>query len=95
MQPQLLRISESVRSHTYLILSSQASGRSRIVGNTASALTAQKSFLSNFENVVNRKIDIWEEINDIKTHSLMHHEMAHIWARIQVFDQLFKKVGDY
>ena len=36
----LLRISESVRAYAYLILSSQASARSIIVGNTASALTA-------------------------------------------------------
>ena len=33
----------------YLILSSQASARSRIVENTASALTSQKAFLNNFE----------------------------------------------
>ena len=37
----LLRISESVRACAYLILSSQASARSEIVGNTVSALTAQ------------------------------------------------------
>ena len=49
----LLRISESVRAYAYLILSSQASARSSIVGNTASALTAQSAFLNNFENVVN------------------------------------------
>ena len=48
----LLRISESVISYAYLILSSQASARSSIVANTASALTAQKAFLNNFENVV-------------------------------------------
>ena len=36
----LLKISESVRAYAYLILRSQASARSRIVGNTASALTA-------------------------------------------------------
>ena len=47
----LLRISESVRAHTYLILSSQVSARSSIVGNTASALTAQSAFLNNFENI--------------------------------------------
>ena len=33
----LLKISESVRAYAYLILSSQASARSSIVGNTASA----------------------------------------------------------
>ena len=40
----LLRILESVRAYAYLILSSQASARSGIVGNTASALTAQSAF---------------------------------------------------
>ena len=40
----LLRILESVRGYAYLILSSQASARSSIVGNTASALTAQSAF---------------------------------------------------
>ena len=50
----LLRISESVRAYAFLILSPQASARSSIVGNTASALTAQSAFLNNFENVVNR-----------------------------------------
>ena len=40
----LLRISESFRAYAYLILSSQASARSSIVGNTASALTAQSAF---------------------------------------------------
>ena len=58
----LLKISESVRAYAYLILSSQASARSSIVGNTASALTAQSAFLNNFENIVNRRVDIWEDI---------------------------------
>ena len=57
----LLKISESVRACTYLILSSQASARSGIVGNTASALTAQSAFLDNFENVVNCRVDIRED----------------------------------
>ena len=58
----LLKISESVRAYAYLILSSQASARSRIVGNTASALTAQSAFLINFENVVNGRVNIQEDI---------------------------------
>ena len=58
----LLRISESVRAYAYLILSSQVSARSGIVGNTASVLTAQSAFLNNFENVVNRRVDIREDI---------------------------------
>ena len=58
----LLRISESVRAYAYLILSSQASARSSIIGNSASSLTAQSAFLNNFENVVNRKADIQEDV---------------------------------
>ena len=58
----LLRISESVRAYAYLILSSQASARSSIVGNMASSLTAQSAFFNNFENVVNRRLDIFEDI---------------------------------
>ena len=58
----LLRISQSIRAYAYLILSSQACARSSIVGNTVSALTAQKAFLNNFQNVVNSSIDIQENI---------------------------------
>ena len=57
----LYGISESVRAYAYLILSSQASARSSIIGNTASALTTQSAFLNNFENVVNRRVDIRED----------------------------------
>ena len=45
-----------------LILSSKASARSSIIANTASALTAQSAFLNNFENVVNSRVDIREDI---------------------------------
>ena len=58
----LFKISESVRAYAYLILSSQASARSGIVGNTASALAAQSVFLNNFEEIVNRRVDIREDI---------------------------------
>ena len=58
----LLRISESVRAYAYLILSSQASARSSIVRNLASSLTAQSAFLNNFEDIVNRKVDVREDI---------------------------------
>ena len=58
----LLGISESIRAYAYLILSSQVSARSGIVGNTGSALTAQSAFLDNFENVVNCRVDIREDI---------------------------------
>ena len=58
----LYKISESVRAYAYLILSFQASARSGIVSNKVSALTAQSAFLNNFENVVNRRVDIREDI---------------------------------
>ena len=58
----LLKISESVRAYAFLILSSQASARSSIVGNTASALTAQSAFLNNFEDIVNCSVNIQEDI---------------------------------
>ena len=58
----LLRISESVRAYAFLILSSQASARSSIIGNSASSLTAQSAFLNNFENVVNHRVDIREDV---------------------------------
>ena len=32
--------------------------RSSIIENTTSALTAQSAFLNNFENVVNRRVNI-------------------------------------
>ena len=58
----LLKILESVRSYAFLILSSQASARSSIIGNSASSLTAQSAFLNNFENVVNRSVNIQKDI---------------------------------
>ena len=41
--------------------------RSNIVANRASALTAQKAFLNNFENVVNCRVDIRKDIEGILT----------------------------
>ena len=46
----------------FLILSSQASAGSSIIGNSASSLTAQSAFSNNFENVVNRSVNIQEDI---------------------------------
>ena len=76
----LYRISESVRAYAYLILSSQASATSSIIENTASALTARSAFLNNFENVVNRRVNIQE---DIKTLLVMHQVRSIIaWEKI-------------
>ena len=58
----ILKISESVRAYAYLILSSQASARSSIIENLASALTAQSAFLNNSENIVNQRVNIREDL---------------------------------
>ena len=58
----LQKLSETVRDYTYLILTSQTSTRSQIVGPTARNLDAQKVFLNTFENIVNRRVDIPEDI---------------------------------
>lgn len=58
----LVRISESVRAYAYLVLSSQASARSSILGNDSSSLTAQRVFMNNFDDIVNRRVNIQEDI---------------------------------
>ena len=80
----LYKISESVRAYAYLILSSQASARSSIVENTASAFTAQSAFLDNFENVVNRRVDIKEDIKRYQTLSV-----THLVRSITVWEKMF------
>ena len=77
----LYRISESVRAYAYLILSSQASARSSIIENTASALTAQSGFLNNFEDIVNRRVNI----QDIKTLSVTHlAKLITVWDKTSI-----------
>ena len=81
----LLRISESVRSYAFLILSSQASARSSIVGNTASALTAQSAFLNNFEDIENQRVDIREDIKRYQdtlsyTSSKVHYSVGEVFT---------------
>ena len=58
----LQKLSETVRDYTYLILTSQTSMRSPIVGHEARNLDAQNVFLNTFENIVNRRVDIPEDI---------------------------------
>ena len=58
----LQKISESVRDYAYLILTSQISTRGQIVGHEARNLDAQRTFLNSFENIVNRRVNIPEDI---------------------------------
>ena len=79
----LLRISESVRAYAYLILSSQSCVRSSIIANTASALTAQRAFLNNFKNVMNRRVDIEKTLNVNKRPSVTNRAMSiTAWEKI-------------
>ena len=56
------KLSESVRDYAYLILMSQTSTRGPIVGHEARNLDAQCTFLNTFENIVNRRVNIPEDI---------------------------------
>ena len=47
---------------TYLILMSQTSTRGQIIGHTAQNSDAQQVFLNTFENIINRRVDIPEDI---------------------------------
>ena len=56
------KLSKSVRDYAYLILTSQTSTRGPIVGHEARNLDAQRTFLNTFENIVNRRVNIPEDI---------------------------------
>ena len=58
----LQKLSESVRDYAYLILTSQTSTRGPVVGHEARNLDAQQTFLNTFENIINRRVNIPEDI---------------------------------
>ena len=60
-KPGIKKLSESVRDYAYLILTSQTSTRSQIIGSGASEFDAQQTFLNTFENIVVRRVDIPED----------------------------------
>ena len=60
-KPGIETLSKLVRDYAYLILTSQASTRSQIIGFGASELDAQRMFLNTFENIVVRRVDIPED----------------------------------
>ena len=61
-KPGIEKLSESVRDYAYLILTSQTSTRSQIIGFGASEFDAQRLFLNIFENIVVRKL-IFQKTN--------------------------------
>ena len=58
----LQKLSKSVRDYAYLILTSQTSTRGPIVGHEAQNLDVQRTFLNTFENIINRRVNIPEDI---------------------------------
>ena len=58
----LEKSSESVRDYAYLILTTQTIARAQIIGHEARNLDAQRVFLNDFENIINRRVDISEDI---------------------------------
>ena len=58
----LQKLFETVQDYAYLILTSQTSTRGRIVGHEARNLDAQRTFLNTFENIINRRVNIPEDI---------------------------------
>ena len=58
----LQKLSETVQDYTYLILTSQTSTRGPIIGHKVRNLDAQRMFLNSFENIVNRRVNIPEDI---------------------------------
>ena len=62
----LQKLSESVRDYAYLILTSQTSTRGPVIGHEARNLDARCTFLNTFENIVNRRANIPEDIRRLQ-----------------------------
>ena len=58
----LEKISESIRAYSYLVLTSQASARHGILGDTAQSLAAQRIFYDNLEDVINKVVSLEVDI---------------------------------
>ena len=58
----LQKLSDTVRDYAYLILTSQTSTRSAIVGHEARNVDAQRVFLNTFESIASGRVDIPEDI---------------------------------
>ena len=58
----LQKLSETVGDYAYLILTSQTSTRGPIIGHEARTLEVQQVFLKAFKNIINRRVNIPEDI---------------------------------
>ena len=59
----LEKISESIRAFTYLILTSQVAARHSIIGDTAPAISAQRIFYDNLNDVISKEVSIEADID--------------------------------
>ena len=57
---------QKLSDYAYLILTSQTSMRGPIIDHGARNLDAQRVFLNKFENIVNRRVNIPEDIQGFK-----------------------------
>ena len=60
--PGAVRIDESIRNYCWCILGAQGQTRSSIVSAQATSLDAQKQFLANVEDAINRPVDLPSDI---------------------------------
>ena len=60
--PGAVRIDESIRNYCWSILGAQGQTRSSIVSTQATSLDAQKQFLANVEDAINRPVDLPSDI---------------------------------
>ena len=60
--PGLQKLSEMIQDYAYLILTSQTSTRGPIFGHEARNIDAQQTFLNTFKNIVNKRVNIPEDI---------------------------------
>ena len=70
------QISGSVRAYVYLVLTSQAQARSSMVGNSASAVDAQKVFNSMFKALINKDYSIG--INNERYQGVLEHALSKV-----------------
>ena len=84
----LQKLSESVRDYAYLILTAQTSARAQIIGHEARNLDAQRVFLNNFENIINRRVDISEDIQRFQKHyNMLEARLITLLQNMYIYSQ--------
>ena len=69
-------ISKSVRAYVYILLTSQAQARSKIVGKTASAIDAQNIYVSTFEELIKSEYLTADDI--ARYQGVLEHAMSKV-----------------